>query len=389
MQEKVKFTILLPTRERADTLYHTIRACLNQTYPNYEIVVSDNYSQDNTYDVVHSFNDSRLRYINTGKRMSMSENFDFALSHVRDGYVMFIGDDDGVVPNSLEYVNEIINTTGTEAVVSHNAFYTWPETANPNKLYLSDKSGYEIRSSKEWIKKYLTFKMAYTFDLPGAYCGFAKKDVFDRVSKDGYFFHSSTPDAYSAIAVAFATDTFVYSSTPFAVHGASKNSNGGAFLSKKKGEEGKESISFLKENKIPFHKDIVFTKAFRVSSLEAYLQFSGIFPELTKEYKIDWKRFLQYVLTERQENTKKEIEEAVKQMCQMHSINYEEIRNFKPSRSDKLADLTFIEIIKKAKSKITSKLLNKTTHIEDTTQYGVYNVHDAMILLKCLLIRDN
>ena len=85
---KNKFTILIPTRERADTLYHTIRACLNQTYSNYEVIVSDNYSQDNTYDVVHSFSDSRLKYINTGKRMSMSENFDFALSYVSDGYVM-------------------------------------------------------------------------------------------------------------------------------------------------------------------------------------------------------------------------------------------------------------------------------------------------------------
>ncbi len=33
-----KFTILIPTRERADNLYDTIRACLNQTYSNYFVV---------------------------------------------------------------------------------------------------------------------------------------------------------------------------------------------------------------------------------------------------------------------------------------------------------------------------------------------------------------
>ena len=113
-----KLTILIPTRERCDTLYDTLRTCLNQTYQNLEIIVSDNFSQDRTKEVVMSFDDKRLKYINTGKRISMSENFDFALSHVKDGYIMFIGDDDGILPNSLEYVNEIINTTGCEAVVS-------------------------------------------------------------------------------------------------------------------------------------------------------------------------------------------------------------------------------------------------------------------------------
>lgn len=375
-----KFTILIPTRERADTLYHTIRACLNQTYPNYEVIVSDNYSQDNTYDVVNSFSDSRLKYINTGTRMSMSENFDFALSHVKDGYVMFIGDDDGVLPNSLEYVNQIINQTKAEAVVSHNAYYSWPGTATPNKLFWSQKSGYEIRDSKEWIQKYLTFKMQYTFDLPGAYCGFVKRDVFDRVSKNGYFFRSSTPDAYSALAVAFSTDMYVYSFTPFAVHGASARSNGGAFLNQKKGEEKQEAISFQKENKIPFHKDIIVTKTFRTSSLEAYLQFSDSFPELTKEYKIDWKLFLQYVLNERQENTKDEVEEAVQQMCKMHSVNYEEIKNFKPNKYDDIYDLT-----KKIKNKLIRKFFGQKTSIEDMTKHGVYNVHDAMVFLGCIL----
>lgn len=381
-----RFTILIPTRERADTLYHTIRACLNQTYSNYEVIVSDNYSQDNTYDVVHSFSDSRLKYINTGTRMSMSENFDFALSHVRDGYVMFVGDDDGILPNSLEYVNNVINETKAEAVVSHNAFYTWPATSTPNNLYWSNRNGYEIRKSKEWIKKYLTFKMQYTFDLPGAYCGFVKREVFDRVTKDGFsFFRSPTPDAYSAIAVAFATDSYVYSFTPFAVHGASKNSNGGAFLSKKKGEEGKEALFFIKENKIPFHKDIVFTKAFRVSSLEAFLQFSDTFPEKTKEYSVDWKLFLRYVLSESKEETKEEIEDAVKKMCKMHSVDYDEIKNFKVSRFDKLVDLSLSEIIKKVKDKIIRILFKKSSHIDDTTKYGVYNVHDAMILLKYII----
>lgn len=378
-----KFTILIPTRERADTLFYTIQTCLNQTYTNYEIIVSDNYSKDHTKEVVMSFSDNRLKYINTGKRVSMSENFEFALSHVKDGFVMFIGDDDGVLPNSLEYVNDVINETKCEAIVSHNAFYTWPDTTNPNKLSWSYRDGYEIRKSAEWLKKYLTFKMQYTFDLPGAYCGFVKREVFNRVSKNGRFFYSSTPDAYSAIAVAFATERYVYSHKSFAVHGASSRSNGGSFLNQKKGEEQEEAISFLKENTISFHKDIIFSKAFRISSLEAYLQFSDAFPLLTKDYTVDWKLFLQYVLTESKENTKDELEEAVKRMCQMHSIDFEDIKNFKVSKFDKLYGLSFFEIMSKVAQKLKRIFFKKATNIENMQKYGVTNIYDAMLILKC------
>ena len=133
-------TIVIPTRNRSKTLYDTIRTCLNQNYKNLQIIISDNNSVDNTRETVKSFADIRIKYFNTGKSLSMSENFDFGLSKVNNGYVMIIGDDDGVLPNSIAYVNELINKTNCEAIVSHNAYYSWPETPNPNKLYFSERS---------------------------------------------------------------------------------------------------------------------------------------------------------------------------------------------------------------------------------------------------------
>src|SRR5690349_14295603 len=101
-----KYTVVIPTRERADTLYHTLRTCVDQDYENLSILVSDNCSADNTADVVHSFRDKRIQYIKTPARLSMSANWDFALDHVTEGYVNFIGDDDGLIPGSLDIVNQ-------------------------------------------------------------------------------------------------------------------------------------------------------------------------------------------------------------------------------------------------------------------------------------------
>ena len=378
-----KLTIVIPTRERCETLFHTIRCCLNQTYSNYELLICDNYSQDNTKEVVNSFNDKRIRYINSGERLSMSANFDFALKHVeKDSYLMYIGDDDGVLPNSLEYVNNIINKEQVEAVVSYNAFYTWPGTQKSNKLFWSPKEGYEIRDSKDWINKYLRFNMEYTFDLPGAYCGFVKRSVFDRVTKENLFFRSPTPDSYSALAIAFATDKYVYSNRPFAIHGSSTKSNGGAYLSKAKNDVGEEYKLFFKENSIPFHKDVVITKSFRIFSTEAFLQFSEIFPELTKDYKINWELLLRFILTERKPETSEEVETAVKQMCEMHNISYEKVVSSMPS---KFTGVSFNEILNRLVVKIKNMIWKKTIRVDDTTKLGVWNVYDAAMLLNFFL----
>jgi GT2 family glycosyltransferase len=88
MVDKTKFTIIVPTKERADTLYHCLQTLVRQRYENFEILVSDNFSQDNTEQIVRGIRDSRIRYINTGRRVGMSRNFEFALSHVKNGWII-------------------------------------------------------------------------------------------------------------------------------------------------------------------------------------------------------------------------------------------------------------------------------------------------------------
>ena len=101
----VPFTVLIPTRERAGTLRAAIQSCLNQQVSNLRVVVSDNCSGDDTAAVVSGFTDQRLEYVNPGRRLSMSANFEFALEQFRDGYVMHLGDDDGLLPFALQRVS--------------------------------------------------------------------------------------------------------------------------------------------------------------------------------------------------------------------------------------------------------------------------------------------
>ena len=117
MGTSVKFNVIIPTRERADVLLHCLRTVVMQDYEDLTIIVSDNFSQDNTRQVVDSFHDPRIKYVNTGKRVRMSHNFEFALSHVKDGWVTILGDDDGLLPDALTTVAGVIKKTGCQAII--------------------------------------------------------------------------------------------------------------------------------------------------------------------------------------------------------------------------------------------------------------------------------
>ena len=56
-------SVILPTYNRAHTLLRSIESVLNQTYSNFELIIVDDGSTDNTTEVVKSFNDSRIIYI--------------------------------------------------------------------------------------------------------------------------------------------------------------------------------------------------------------------------------------------------------------------------------------------------------------------------------------
>ena len=91
-------SVIIPTRERADTLLFAIKTAFDQNSDDYEVIVSDNFSQDNTKEVVESFSDPRLVYVNSGRRLSMCDNYEFGLEHARGEYIIFIGDDDAIMP---------------------------------------------------------------------------------------------------------------------------------------------------------------------------------------------------------------------------------------------------------------------------------------------------
>lgn len=124
--------------------------------------------------------------------------------------------------------------------------------------------------------------------MPSFYCtGLIHRSVINKAVKDGVYFRSITPDAYSAFATAVHIDTYAFSNRPF-IAGISGKSNG---LSQSIGSD--ISRNFVKENVHPIHKDFVYCSALQVIMGEAFFQLAEAFPIVCKDYHIDFLKMLQ------------------------------------------------------------------------------------------------
>jgi hypothetical protein len=248
-----------------------------QDYDALDIIVSDNFSQDETAHVVASFDDPRIKYINTGRRVSMSHNWEFALSHVTDGWVLFLGDDDGLCLDALDLLNTQILKYGVEAVSCQKYVnYTWPGhfEQNPDGSFtICSSHSVRVRNSREVIREVFAGRVLAFHELPMCYHGAASIELINRLRHpDGRFFCSQVPDIYSAVAFSMGTEHFLSMDMPFTIGGISRHSTGISNLSRATGDGKTPVQTFQSEANIPFHPSLVCGKSTHMMLYEAYLQ---------------------------------------------------------------------------------------------------------------------
>ncbi|GAB4366792.1 MAG: hypothetical protein Kow00121_04470 [Elainellaceae cyanobacterium] len=96
-------TIGIPTYNRANGyLKLALGSALAQTYPNLEIIVSDNCSTDNTQSLVESYADPRVKYVKQDPQVSANENFNACLNTANGEYFLLLHDDDLIDADFVE-----------------------------------------------------------------------------------------------------------------------------------------------------------------------------------------------------------------------------------------------------------------------------------------------
>lgn len=331
-----KLTIIVPTRDRADTLKYCLKTITAQKSPNIEIIVSDNFSGPEVKQVVDEVTDSRVRYIRTSERIGMSEHWNFALGHTKGEWITFIGDDDGLLPNATEKLFHLIEKhPDIKAITCANCFYRWPREKNSNegvKLTLISGKGYEVRNCKDDLISLMNGKVIF---LPTIYTGgFVRKDLIDEISSkspNGEFFQSIIPDLYSQVAMSSVADKYIYSYEAWGIAGSSKHSNGGSMKNKTSDELAK--MPFYQESKLKFNPKLGngAIEAIQILFYESFLQSAHL---RNSDFGITIEQQLQLAIVQAGKRIKQSTIDYCKNIAQINNLDFNRIlisaKNKKP-----------------------------------------------------------
>lgn len=124
-------TFVVPCYNLAYLLPECLNSILVQTYPDFEVLVMDNCSPDNTPEVVQSFRDPRVKYVRNETNIGHTLNFNKGIAMARGKYVWLVSADDFLVsPHALgRYVdvmerNPQVGYVFSCATTAHGANHT-------------------------------------------------------------------------------------------------------------------------------------------------------------------------------------------------------------------------------------------------------------------------
>ncbi|MBB6460747.1 glycosyltransferase family 2 protein [Flammeovirga kamogawensis] len=103
----ILFSIIIPTYNRANFIKKTIQSVTNQTYTNFEIVVVDDGSTDNTEEIIHTIQDHRLQYYKK-RNAERGAARNYGAKIAKGEYIYFLDSDDLLYTNHLEVAYHFI-----------------------------------------------------------------------------------------------------------------------------------------------------------------------------------------------------------------------------------------------------------------------------------------
>ncbi|MCC6457182.1 MAG: glycosyltransferase family 2 protein [Caldilineaceae bacterium] len=90
----IKISVIIPTYNRSPLLRRAVSSVLSQTFADFELLIVDDHSSDDTAEAVAEFNDSRIHYIRHEENRGSSATRNTGIRHARGELISFLDDDD-------------------------------------------------------------------------------------------------------------------------------------------------------------------------------------------------------------------------------------------------------------------------------------------------------
>ena len=104
-------SIITPAYNNAATLQETADSVLAQRYENWEWIIVDNGSSDNTSTLLSQWNDSRIKVIQLPKNLGVSGGRNAGLEKAEGDFLCFLDADDRLTPISIQARMEVMQSS--------------------------------------------------------------------------------------------------------------------------------------------------------------------------------------------------------------------------------------------------------------------------------------
>lgn len=233
----MKFSVLLPTRNRKELLARAIETVIRQDYDNWEIIVSDNFSEEDIAGYVASLKDARIKYYRTDNFIPVTENWNNALNKSDGDYVIMLGDDDCIMKGYFSTLSDLILKFDSPDFIYTDAFlYAYPgvmpgnpegflRTYSNRSLFYRFNAPYKLNrnTALKLVNSSLDFRMSFDYNMQFS---LVSRKFINSLKKYGEFYQSPYPDYYASNAIMLKAENILVVPHPLVTIGISPKSFG-------------------------------------------------------------------------------------------------------------------------------------------------------------------
>ncbi|OBG33188.1 hypothetical protein A5672_24760 [Mycobacterium alsense] len=193
-----------------DLLAQAIATVRAQDEASWEIIVSDNASEDDVRGLVKSLDDSRIRYLRTDTPLPVTANWNRAADAATGRWVVMLGDDDGLPAGYMRTMREACATLADPDLIYHGAYHfmapgvvpgqTQGQMSDVTQVYcmLHGRDAPAIippEEARAAARAALDMRALYAFNMQHF---LFRRDFLERLRADAPVFRGPFPDFYAA-----------------------------------------------------------------------------------------------------------------------------------------------------------------------------------------------
>lgn len=232
------FSIVIPTRNRAELVLDAIQSVLNQSFTNYELIISDNSDvplvpESNNRKIPCWLRHSHVKYVYTKKAMYLADHFDFATRLAKGRYIAILTDRFVMLPSALEVLFKVISAyqSGEPDLIVWNTQSNYSEITRIQTT--AEFTGrIELFEAKKLLANFIEFSSWYDGNLyfsklPRGLNSIYKRRLADElITEYGQVFRPFSPDYASAFLFVAYADEVLYIDLPLYIsHGNKSTGN--------------------------------------------------------------------------------------------------------------------------------------------------------------------